>query len=135
MKEKLIEAAMKARRKAYAPYSHYLVGAALLGESGALYTGCNIENASYGACCCAERTALYQAVSQGERSFLGLAVTGGMEGREPEDYAYPCGVCRQVLSEFCGRSFPVIVAKSAAAHQTFSLGELLPNSFGGESIR
>ncbi len=135
LEEKLVQAALEARENAYAPYSHYLVGAALLGAGGEIVTGCNVENSSYGATCCAERTAVFRAVSQGERSFLGLAVAGGLEGCAPQDYAFPCGVCRQVLSEFCGPDFPVIVAKSVSDYQVFSLGELLPDSFGGESIR
>lgn len=110
--EKLIQAALDARKNAYVPYSHYQVGAALLTAEGEIYTGCNIENASYGATNCAERTAVFKAVSEGRRKFSAIVIAGGMENRDPVDYAYPCGICRQVLREFGGEDFRVIVAKS-----------------------
>ncbi len=136
MKEKLIKMALDARRGAYAPYSHYQVGAALLADDGGIFTGCNVENASYGASCCAERTAVFRAVSEGKRRFLTIAVAGGLEGREPAEYAWPCGICRQVLREFAdGNKMTVIVAKSVSDYKEYSLNELLPNSFGGESIQ
>lgn len=136
MKEELIRAALAAREKSYSPYSHYRVGAALLAEDGEIITGCNVENASYGATCCAERTAVFKAISQGKRRFTAIAIAGGIEGKEPEDYAYPCGICRQVLNEFAGNeSFTVIAAKSVSDYQEYSLKELLPYSFGGDSIR
>ena len=136
MKEELIRAALEAREKSYSPYSHYRVGAALLSEDGEIITGCNVENASYGATCCAERTAVFKAISEGKRRFSAIAIAGGMEGKEPEDYAYPCGICRQVLSEFMGDdSFAVIAAKSVSDFKEYSLNELLPYSFGGDSIR
>lgn len=136
MKQKLIQMALDARRGAYAPYSHYQVGAALLTDDGRVFTGCNVENASYGASCCAERTAVWKAVSEGKRRFLTIAVAGGLEGREPAEYAWPCGICRQVLREFADENkMTVIVAKSVSDYQEYSLNELLPNSFGGESIQ
>lgn len=136
MKEELIRAALAAREKSYSPYSHYRVGSALLTEDGEIITGCNVENASYGAACCAERTAVFKAISQGKRHFSAIAIAGGLEGKEPEDYAYPCGICRQVLNEFAGNdSFKVIVAKSVSDYKEYALSELLPYSFGGESIR
>lgn len=136
MKEELIRAALEAREKSYSPYSHYRVGAALLSEDGEIITGCNVENASYGATCCAERTAVFKAISEGKRRFSAIAIAGGMEGKDPEDYAYPCGICRQVLSEFVGDdSFTVIAAKSVSDYKEYSLNELLPYSFGGDSIR
>lgn len=136
MREKLIHAVLKARENAYAPYSHYQVGAALLTEDGEIVTGCNVENASYGAACCAERTAVFKAVSEGKKRFQAIAIAGGMEGREPEDYAYPCGICRQVLSEFAGKDdFSVIVVKSTEDYKEYQLSELLPWSFGGDSIK
>ena len=136
MKEELVRAALAAREKSYAPYSHYHVGAALLAQDGEIITGCNVENASYGATCCAERTAVFKAVSQGKRRFSAIAIAGGIEGKEPEDYAYPCGICRQVLNEFAGNDgFAVIVAKSVSDYEEHSLNELLPYSFGGDSIR
>lgn len=131
----LIAAALEARNMAYTPYSHYHVGAALLTADGKVYQGGNIENASYGAANCAERTAFFKAVSEGEHDFKAIAVTGGLEGQEPVDYAYPCGICRQVMQEFCKDDFQVIVAKSTEEYQCYSLAELLPFGFGGESIR
>lgn len=131
----LIQKALEARGMAYAPYSHYRVGAALLTEDGSLYQGGNIENASYGATNCAERTAVFKAVSDGKRRIKALAVTGGLEGMEPSDYAYPCGICRQVLQEFGTADMTLIVAKSVTEYREFSLKELLPYGFGGESIK
>lgn len=133
--EMLIRAALDARAAAYAPYSHYAVGAALLTAEGEIFTGGNIENASYGACNCGERTAIFKAVSQGRREFAAMAIAGGMEGEDPVDYAYPCGICRQVMREFAGADFKVIVAKSAKDYQVFNLEDLLPHGFGGDSIR
>lgn len=135
MKDKLIHAALEARKAAYTPYSHYQVGAALLTDDREIISGCNIENASYGASCCAERTAVFKAVSEGKRRLQAIAIAGGLEGEEPMDYAYPCGICRQVFNEFAGEGFKVIVAKSAADYKEFSLSELLPHGFGGESIQ
>lgn len=134
-KPALAEAALRARADAYAPYSHYAVGAALLTAEGEVFTGCNIENASFGATNCAERTAFFRAVSRGERNFSAIAIAGGMEGQEPSDYAYPCGICRQVMGEFCGEDFRIIVARSAEDFQEYRLGEILPFGFGGGSIR
>lgn len=131
----LIKAALDAREHAYIPYSGYAVGAALLAENGSVYTGCNIENASYGATNCAERTAFFKAVSEGERDFVAIAIVGGLKGKAPVDYAYPCGICRQVMQEFADRDFVVIVAKSAQEYRVYGLEELLPYGFGGDSIR
>ncbi len=131
----LARAALQARDNAYAPYSHYQVGAALLCADGAVYTGCNVENASYGATNCAERTAFFKAVSEGKRKFTAIAIAGGMEGQNPRDYAYPCGVCRQVMQEFGGEDFLVLVIKSEAEYQIYRLKELLPYGFGGASIQ
>ena len=131
----LVRAALEARGMAYAPYSHYTVGAALLTAEGEICQGGNIENASYGATNCAERTAVFKAVSEGRRKFRAIAIAGGMEGREPVDYAYPCGICRQVMQEFAGEDFVVIVARSVSDYQVHKLKELLPYGFGGDSIR
>lgn len=131
----LAEAALDAREKAYTPYSHYTVGAALLTKCGVVYRGCNVENASYGATNCAERTAFFKAVSEGERAFAAIAIAGGMAGQKPEDYAYPCGVCRQVMKEFCSDDFQIIVVKSIEDYQIYRLDALLPYGFGGDSIR
>ncbi len=131
----LVQAALDARKNAYVPYSHYAVGASLLTQEGEIISGCNIENASYGAANCAERTAFFRAVSQGKRRFLAIAVAGGMEGEAPVDYAYPCGICRQVMREFCSDDFRVIVARAVDDFREYRLAELLPFGFGGESIR
>lgn len=135
VRERLIQTALEARKRAYTPYSHYQVGAALLLEGDEIVSGCNVENASFGATCCAERTAVFKAVSEGRRKFHAIAIAGGEEGTEPVDYAFPCGICRQVLNEFAGPKFTVIVAKSTSDYQEYTLGELLPNSFGGEFIK
>ena len=129
----LIQAALEAREMAYVPYSHYTVGAALLTAEGETYQGGNIENASYGATNCAERTAIFKAVSEGRRSFLAIAIAGGMEGKEP--VAYPCGICRQVMQEFAGEDFRIIVARSVSDYKIYRLEELLPHGFGGGSIQ
>ena len=128
----LIALAMKAREKAYAPYSHFAVGAALLTKEGQVYTGCNIENASYGATNCAERTAIFKAVSEGAKEFIKIAIVGGKAGEEITEYAYPCGVCRQVMAEFCDvKEMTVLIAKSENEYVEKKLDELLPLSFGG----
>lgn len=131
----LVKAALDARAMAYVPYSHYAVGAALLTEEGEIYRGGNIENASYGATNCAERTAIFKAVSEGRRRFAAIAIAGGMEGCEPVDYAWPCGICRQVMREFAGKDFRVLVARSDSDYKEYLLEELLPCGFGGESIK
>ena len=124
----LFDQAVRARERAYAPYSHYTVGAALLGKSGKLYLGVNVENASFGATCCAERTAVFSAVACGEREFVAIAIAGGREG-EPSGICAPCGICRQVLAEFCGADFKVILHDGS--HR---LDELLPMSFTEENL-
>ena len=124
----LIQAAKNAMEHAYAPYSGYKVGAALLCDDGQVFTGCNIENASFSVTACAERTALFKAVSEGCRSFKALAVVGGKDGC-CDDFAWPCGACRQALSEFCGEDFRVILATDDGQVRLTTLGELLPGSF------
>ena len=126
----LVEEAFEARKMAYAPYSDFLVGAALLGASGKIWRGCNVENASFGATVCAERTALCKAVSEGERQFLALAVAGARRGQTAGEACFPCGICRQMLLELCGAQMPVIVAASPTVWRTYSLEELLPHAFG-----
>ena len=133
--EKLIDAAEQARKSAYAPYSHYTVGAALLAADGTIYCGGNIENGSYGATNCAERTAFFKAVSEGVRSFAAIAIVGGMEGKVPLEYAYPCGICRQVMQEICDKDFRVYVGRSKEDYREYTLGELLPFGFGGDLIQ
>lgn len=125
----LIEKALEARRKAYVPYSHFHVGAALETETGEVFLGCNVENASYGAANCAERTAFFKAVSEGHRKFRRIAIVGGfLDGIE--DYCMPCGICRQVMAEFGAlHEFQVILAKSSEDYQVYRLEELLPHAF------
>lgn len=127
--ELLIEEALLARENAHCPYSGYAVGAALLSTTGQIYHGCNIENASYSATNCAERTALFKAISEGIRDFEAIAIVGGLKGQKPMKYAYPCGVCRQVLAEFCGPDMKILVAKSVSDYKSYTLKELLPEMF------
>lgn len=126
--EKLIEQAKQAMERAYAPYSGYKVGAALLCADGTVYGGCNIENAAYSPTNCAERTALFKAVYDGHRDFIAMAVCGGKDGVITGAFP-PCGVCRQVLGEFCGDDFTVYVAGAEGSYETFTLGQLLPHRF------
>ena len=128
--EALILEAKKAREKSYSPYSHFQVGAALLGKSGKVYHGCNIENAAYSPTNCAERTAFFKAVSEGEREFVKIAIVGGMEGTEPEEICAPCGVCRQVMNEFCDKDqFEIILMDGSDNVKVLKLSELLPYGF------
>ena len=130
----LIRSAMEARKKAYAPYSGYMVGAAVLTNELRIYTGCNIENAAYTPTVCAERTAIFKAVSEGWRRFKAIAVVGSPKG-DVTQYAFPCGVCRQVMREFADAdNFVIIVAKSEQDYQAFTLSELLPEGFGPENL-
>ena len=132
----LIKSAVAARNKAYAPYSGYLVGAAVLTRDDRIYTGINIENASYGASNCAERTAIFKAVSEGNVKIKAVAVVGGIKERPVTDFAYPCGICRQVMREFClaPDELVVIVAKNETEYRTFTLNDLLPMSFGPDKL-
>ena len=125
----LIEKAKEAARASYSPYSGFTVGAALITKDGKLYLGCNIENASFSPTCCAERTAFFKAVSEGEREFSKIAIVGG-KGLDFTDFCPPCGVCRQVVKEFCGEDFTVILGKNGEEVKTLTLGELLPFGFG-----
>ena len=130
---KLLEAAHKARKNAYAPYSKISVGAALLTNDGKIYTGANIENSSYGATVCAERSALFSAVSAGEREFSAIAIVGGRCGEEPTDSFYPCGICRQCLREFSGGGLKIMTEKCGEP-ESVSLSELLPMAFSKELL-
>jgi len=132
----LIKCALDARNKSYAPYSNFSVGAAILAKNGDVYTGCNIENSSFGATNCAERTAIFKAVSEGVREFDTIAVCGGMTGDDiPKGYAYPCGICRQVMREFCNpQEFRVIFCKSENEYEVHLLKDILPFDFGPENI-
>lgn len=124
----LIEKALGMLKMAYVPYSHFHVGAALLCDDGTIFTGCNIENSAYGPSNCAERTAIFKAVSEGYKNFTAIAVVGGPEGVVSE-YCTPCGVCRQVMREFCKKDFKIICAKSPSDYKEYTLEDLLPQSF------
>ena len=128
----LIKTAIEARKRAYAPYSGFLVGAALLTADGRVFTGCNIENAAFTPTNCAERTAFFKAVSEGVRAVEAIAVVGG-KGEEPSEFCAPCGVCRQVMAEFCSPDFRVILGNEN--NQTvYTLSELLPASFSKSDL-
>ena len=131
--KELIEKAKKAAENAYVPYSGYTVGAALLTKDGKVYTGCNIENAAYSPTNCAERPAFFKAISEGERKFSKIAVVGE-KNLDFSDYFSPCGVCRQVIREFCDNDFTVILGKNDDQYLSLSLGELLPHSFSKSNI-
>ncbi len=128
-KKDLVNAAKEAMKNSYSPYSDFKVGAALLSKDGKVYKGCNIENAAYGPSNCAERTAIFKAVSEGVKDFEAIAIVGGKSGII-EDFCPPCGVCRQVMAEFCHEDFKIILGGKDDDIKEFSLGELLPESFG-----
>ena len=140
LEKKLILKAIEMKEKAYCPYSKYQVGAAILAESGKIYGGHNIENSSYGACNCGERTAVFNGVSEGERKFIAIAICCGLEGKKQvvekiEDVAFPCGICRQVLREFSSpKEFKVYMCISGEQFYVKTLEELLPHSFGPEFL-
>lgn len=123
--------AISAREKSYSPYSGFRVGAALLCRDGRIYTGANIENAAYTPTVCAERVAFFKAVNDGERDFAAIAVAGGAENGTPKDFFPPCGVCRQVMAEFCDEDFKIIMAAEGKT-RVYTLGDLLPANFGKE---
>lgn len=135
-KKELIKLALSAREKAYAPYSHYAVGAAVVGDSGRVYTGCNIENASYPAGICGERTAIFKAISEGERKITMIALVAAEETKTAPlpEYPSPCGICRQVMAEFCEQDTPVLLAKSEDDYNEYKLCELLPLSFTAKDL-
>ena len=139
IEKQLILKCFEMKDKAYCPYSKYHVGAGLLAKSGKIYGGMNIENSSYPACNCAERTAIFKAVSEGDKEFVAIAICGGLEGVESKgdetDYAFPCGICRQVLREFNNpKEFKVYVCATKEKYQAYTLEELLPHSFGPEHL-
>ena len=130
----LINRAIKAQKMSYAPYSHWNVGAALLAKNGSIIPGCNIENAGYTPTNCAERTAFFKAVSEGIKDFAAIAVVGGPD-YTIKDYCAPCGVCRQVMMEFCDpKNFYIIIAKSEDEYLVYTLEEMLPMGFGPKSL-
>ena len=125
----LIKKAFEARGNAYAPYSRFKVGAALICENGKIYCGCNIESASFSPTNCAERTAFFKAISDGERHFCAIAIVGAHSDAQSFGYCPPCGVCRQVMSEFCAKDFKIILADSDEEYIEYTLEELLPLGF------
>lgn len=135
-KAELISQALTARENAYAPYSRYAVGAAVVGESGRTYTGCNIENASYPAGICAERTAIFKAISEGERKITMIALVAAEQTKSAPlpEYPSPCGICRQVMAEFCEEDTPILLAKSETDYREYTLSELLPLSFTAKDL-
>ena len=130
--KELVALAEQARERSYCPYSRFAVGAALLCADGTVFTGCNIENAAFGPSVCAERTAIFNAVSEGHRDFAALAVAGGPAGSPVERECPPCGVCRQVLREFCADDFPVYMSGGNGTYRMLRLSRLLPASFRAE---
>lgn len=134
-RSELISHALTARKNSYSPYSHFAVGAALLSKDGRLYTGCNIENAAFTPGNCAERTAFFKAVSEGVTEFTTIAIVGGPAGSDSLDLCAPCGVCRQVMMEFCDpKSFEVILAKDPEHYEVFTLEQILPMGFGPKNL-
>lgn len=132
----LLEEAKKARLKAYTPYSNFKVGAALLTKSGKVYLGCNIENATYTPTNCAERTAFFKAVSEGEREFEKIAIVGAKDGEDANVICSPCGVCRQVMMEFCNpKEFQIILANGENTCRVMTLEELLPCGFSSSNLK
>lgn len=129
----LCQKAVDMRSESYAPYSDFLVGSAVLTADGKIFTGCNVENSAFGPSICAERTAIVKAVSEGYKDFAAIAIAGGKRDGELQ-YCSPCGVCRQVMREFCKPSFRIYLAKSADDYKEFTLGDLLPESFGPDNL-
>lgn len=130
MKKELINAAIEAREQAYVPYSNFKVGAAVLAEDGKIYSGCNIENASYGATNCAERTAIFKAISEGNRVIKAVAVIG-----DTENFTFPCGICRQVIGEFAeNKDIKIYIVKNHIEYLEKTLDEILPGAFGKEDL-
>ena len=135
-KKELIRSAFLAQNRAYTPYSGFQVGAALLTRDGKIYEGCNIENASFGATNCAERTAFFRAVYEGERDFLAIAIVGKPERAQEFQYCAPCGICRQVMAEFCSpKEFQILLPRSEEDYKEYTLEELLPLSFTEDSMK
>lgn len=130
----LVNLAIEAREHAYIPYSGFAVGAALLTKDGKVYQGCNIENSAFGPTNCAERTAFFTAVYQGERDFEAIAIVGGKGGEPISELCAPCGVCRQVMREFCKDDFKIYLSKGDGTVLTYTLSDLLPLSFSGDDL-
>ena len=134
--KELVMEALKARKQSYSPYSGFAVGAALLCEDGTVFHGCNIENAAYSATNCAERTAIFRAVSEGNMRFRAIAIVGGLKESKPGDFCPPCGVCRQVMTEFCDpETFRIVLMNGAGEIREYLLKELLPLGFTGKALK
>ena len=132
----LCSKALEAMKNSYSPYSNYAVGAALLCANGKVYTGCNIENSAFSPTVCAERTAIFKAVSEGEKVFLKIAIAAKKANENTLDEAVsPCGVCRQVMREFCDSNFEILSVKNNGEYSKYTLGELLPHSFSDDNIK
>lgn len=132
----LLEEAKKARQRSYSPYSNFQVGAALLTKQGKVYLGCNIENAAFTPTNCAERTAFFQAICEGETEFVKIAIVGGKKGEDAREVCAPCGVCRQVMMEFCNpQTFQIVLSDGNEGYKTYMLKELLPMGFGPENVK
>ena len=131
----LLKEAKEARKSSYSPYSDFMVGAALVGKSGKIYHGCNIENAGYTPTNCAERTAFFKAVSEGEKEFVKIAVVGAKRGQDADILCAPCGVCRQVMMEFCNpEKFQIVLADGPGKGICMTLSEMLPYGFGPDNL-
>lgn len=132
--KELLDMAVQAREGAYAPYSNFHVGAALLCADGEIFTGANVENASYGGAICAERVAITGAVTHGHRDFVAIAIVGAPCGQAPTEPCLPCGFCRQVMGEFCSNDFEIVIADGDGV-KVFTLGELLPHAFSSDMLK
>ena len=132
-KKMLIDRACEARHKAYSPYSQFCVGAALLCADGEVITGANIENSSYGATNCAERTAFFTALMQNRRDFIAIAIVGAKKDEEISSFCAPCGICRQVMAEFCGRNFEILLYNGKEI-KTYTLSNILPEAFDKDNL-
>ena len=130
----LIKTALDARKYSYSPYSGFAVGAALLCADGTVYSGCNVENSAFSPTNCAERTAFFKAVSEGRTDFVKIAVVGGDGSSAPSNYCSPCGVCRQVMKEFCKDDFEIIMAINETDYRIMTLAEILPLSFDKREV-
>ena len=125
----IIKTALTMREKSYCKYSDFAVGAGLLTKDGSIYSGCNIENGAFSPTICAERVAIFKAVSEGVKEFEAIAIAGGSVGEAPKDFCSPCGVCRQVMTEFCDGDFKVILVKSESEYKIYTLSEIMPLAF------
>lgn len=133
--KELVKQALEARKFAYTPYSGFQVGAALLAKDGTIYQGCNIENAAFGPTNCAERTAFFKAVSEGQYDFSAIAIVGAPKGQEPSEICAPCGICRQVMMEFCDpKTFRVLLGKADLSYEEYTLEQILPLGFAGKGV-